>query len=153
VGATFEVLRADGAHKDCWEVIEHEPPRAFACRRLDTSAFLQCRYTLHNIDGRTGLCFEVYAGSGTSPEPPHRFEQSAQRQLVADLSRLRGVLESRFREEGMRAGDAADGAHGCGAGPGVQPVDARGHHAQYARRLPEVGAVTGPEEYKGRTRR
>ena len=126
VGATFEVLRAGGAHKDCWEVIEHEPPRAFAYRRLDGMSFTQCRYTLQNIDGCTGLGLEVYAGAGTSPEPSHLLEQWAQRQLGTDLGMLREVLEGGIGEEGMRVGDAAVRAR-LGLGPAVWSAQPQSH--------------------------
>ena len=108
VGATFEVLRQGRAHKDCWEVIEHEPPRAFAYCRLDWGAFLQCRYTLRCIDGRTGLGLEVYAGAGTTPEPSHLLEQEAERRLDADLGRLRDLLERGSREARTMDGDAGN---------------------------------------------
>ena len=117
VGATFEVLRQGRAHKDCWEVIEHEPPRAFAYRTLGWGAFLQCRYTVHNIDGCTGLGLEVYAGAGTSPEPSHLLEQWAQRQMETDLGRLREVLEGGIGEARTTDGVAADSTRSHRAQP------------------------------------
>ena len=132
LGATFELLQDGQAHKECWEVIEHEPPRTFACRRLDWDSFAQCRYTLLNVDGCTGLGLEVYSGVGTSPEPSPLLRQSAQRQLDIDLGRLRELLESGIGEE-VRDGTAADSARGCGAaGSGVQPLGARGDSARPA---------------------
>ena len=108
LGATFELLQDGRTDKDCWEVIEHEPPRTFAYRRLDWSAFSQARYTLHCLDGWTGLGLEVYRCVGTSREPPPLLKQSAQRQLESDLGRLHDLLESGVSEEEMREGDAAD---------------------------------------------
>ena len=108
LGATFELLQDGRTDKDCWEVIEHEPPRTFAYRRLDWSAFSQARYTLHCLDGCTGLGLEVYSGVESSPEPSPLRQQSAQRQLESDLGRLRELLESGVSEEEMRDGSAAD---------------------------------------------
>ncbi len=133
LGSTFELLHEGKAHKECWEVIEHEPPRAFAYRRLDWCSFSQVRYTLRNVDGCTALTLEVYSGVGTSPEPSHLLRQEAERQLNADLGRLREMVESRLVEEGMRDGNAGAGAHGFGAlGRSVQPLGARGDSARHA---------------------
>ncbi len=144
VGATFELLGEGTTHKECWEVIKHEPPRTFAYRRLDASSFTQCRYTLHNVDGCTALGLEVYAGAAVFPETSHPQQQSAQRQLEADLGRLREVLESGVGEEGMRDGDIGDGARRSGAcGRSVQPVGARGDRARPAAPA-GVTVVTGP---------
>ena len=131
-GATFELLQDTGAHNECWEVIEHEPPRTFAYRRLDWGSFIQCRYTLQRLDGCTGLGLEVHAGVGTSSEPSPLLGQSAQRQLDIDLGRLRELLESGFGKE-VRDGDAGDTAPGLGAaGRGLQPLRASGNRARSA---------------------
>ncbi len=114
LGATFELLADSRTDKDCWEVIEHEPPRTFAYRRLDWSAFSQARYTLQSVDGCTELGLEVYRGSGISWEPPPLLKQSAQRQLKSDLGRLRALLESGVSEEGMRDGTAVKHKEGQG---------------------------------------
>ena len=101
VGATFETTHAPGGRPrtNCWEIIEHEPPRAFAYRHLDWGAFIQCRYTLEGVDGCTGLGLEVDGGAGLSGAPAPLPRRSARR-LEADLGRLRDVLERGFREEG-----------------------------------------------------
>ncbi len=109
VGATFETTHAPGGRPrtNCWEIIEHEPPRAVAYRRLDGRAFAQCRYTLERVDGRTGLGLEVYSGAGLSPAPSPPLERAAQRRLEANLHRLRDLLESGYGEEGMTTDDDA----------------------------------------------
>ncbi len=132
VGATFELLGEGKAHRECWEVIEHEPPRAFAYRGLDCGAFTQCRYTLQNIDGCTGLGLEMYSGMGTSSVSGRLLQQEAERQLAAQLGRLREVLENGLSQEGMTDGDDVVVARGLAAGRGVQPLGARGHHARPA---------------------
>ncbi len=114
LGAMVEVLRDGTTDAECWEVIEYEPPRALAVRLLDGSDFLQCRYTLQNVEGCTRLTLEVYSGAGISPEPSPLLQQAAERRLEADLARLREVLENRVGEAGMRDGDAAVGAHSPG---------------------------------------
>ena len=146
VGATFEVLGEGKAHKECWEVIEHEPPRAFAYRRLDWGAFLQFRYALRGVDGCTDLGLEVYSGMGTSPDPSSVLEQEAERQLEADLGRLRAVLESGVDKDGMREGDVADSDREFGAADGVaQHLGTRDGHGWAGRTqsvtvLPVVGS-------------
>ncbi len=131
VGAAFELRQNGTTHKECWEVIEHEPPRTFAYRRLDGMSFTQCRYTLRNVDGCTALGLEVYAGAGAYGEPSPLLERSAWRRLDPDLGRLRDLLENEIGEPGTTDRDAADGAHRLGtAGRGVQPLGARGNRAR-----------------------
>ena len=93
LGATFEVMHDGKAHKECWEVIEYEPPRVVAYRRLDGRSFPQTRYTLERIDGTTSLELEVQGGLGMSLERSPLLQQESERQLEADLGRLREVLE------------------------------------------------------------
>ena len=104
LGATFALRQAGQARPACWEIIEHEPPRALAYRRLEGRAFAQCRYTLERVDGRTGLGLEVYSGAGLSPAPSPRLERAAHRRLAANLHRLRDLLESGYEEDKMTDG-------------------------------------------------
>ena len=94
LGATFALRYAGQAQPACWEIIEHEPPRAVAYRRLEGRSFAQCRYTLERVEARTGLGLEIYSGAGLSPAPSPRLERAAQRRLAANLHRLRDLLES-----------------------------------------------------------
>ena len=107
LGATFEVMHDGTAHKDCWEVIEHEPPRAVGWRRLDEGSFAQARYTLRSIGGDTALNLEVYDGVGTSTKPRSLLERELQQLLAANLSRLRDVLEIGISEETVTGAEMA----------------------------------------------
>ncbi len=109
LGATLEAMHAPGrrAHKDCWEVIEHEPPRAVGWRRLDGRSFTQARYTLRSIGGDTALNLEVYGGVGTSTKPRSLLEREMQQLLAANLSRLRDVLEIGISEETVTGAEMA----------------------------------------------
>ncbi len=107
LGATFELLHEGHAHQSCWEVIEHEPPRAVGWRRLDGRFFTQARYTLRSIGRDTGLSLEVYGGVGTSTQPRSLLEREMQQLLAANLSRLRDVLEIGISEETVTGAETA----------------------------------------------
>ena len=100
VGETFDQENRSTGNS-CWvrwEVFEYEPPRALSCRRITGANQALLHQVFESIGGATRLTMSLEV-----KEPGHfttgpEIERPTTVQVVADLHRLKGLLEEPIAE-------------------------------------------------------
>ncbi len=103
VGEIFdqEVSVAGNHRRISWEVTEYEPPRVFACRRLQ-APYATLRQVCESVGGSTHLVWHTEEETGGSFAWGPEVEKAITNQIQGDVARLKEVLEARHRESGCR---------------------------------------------------